>query len=97
MKKGGSSGNRCERRILKRRLLPRPRPRVSEVKRRQATNPHQVHGLPGILATRMGNGRIERDMNDHKNKHIRAAVEYALSRGWRLVLAGGHAHVWGTL
>ena len=36
-------------------------------------------------------------MNDHKNKHIRAAVEYALSRGWRLVLAGGHAHVWGTL
>ena len=40
---------------------------------------------------------MERNMNDHKNKHIRAAVEYALSRGWRLVLAGGHAHVWGTL
>ena len=27
-------------------------------------------------------------MNNHKNKHIRAAVDYALSRGWRLVLAG---------
>ena len=30
-------------------------------------------------------------MNNHKNKHIRAAVEYALEHGWRLVLAGpGH-------
>ena len=27
-------------------------------------------------------------MNDHKNKHIRAAVDYALEHGWRLVLAG---------
>lgn len=24
-------------------------------------------------------------MNSHKNKHIRAAVDYALSKGWRLV------------
>ena len=38
-----------------------------------------------------------REMNTHKNKHIRAAVDYALSRGWRLVLAGPQAHIWGTL
>ena len=36
-------------------------------------------------------------MNDHKNKHIRAAVDYALSKGWRLVLAGPRAHIWGKL
>lgn len=36
-------------------------------------------------------------MNDHKNKHIRAAVDYALAKGWRLEIAGGHAHVWGYL
>jgi hypothetical protein len=36
-------------------------------------------------------------MNDHKNKHIRAAVDYALSKGWRLVLAGPRTHIWGTL
>ena len=23
-------------------------------------------------------------MNDHPNKHIRAAVDYALQRGWRV-------------
>ena len=27
-------------------------------------------------------------MNNHKNKHIRAAVDYALEHGWRLVLGG---------
>ena len=37
------------------------------------------------------------EMNNHKNKHIRAAVDYAISRGWRLVLAGPRAHIWGTL
>jgi hypothetical protein len=36
-------------------------------------------------------------VNDHKNKHIRAAVDYALSKGWRLVPAGPRAHIWGTL
>lgn len=36
-------------------------------------------------------------MNNHKNKHIRAAIEYALSKGWRLELAGPSAHIWGTL
>jgi hypothetical protein len=36
-------------------------------------------------------------MNNHKNKHIRASVDYALERGWQLETAGGHAHVWGYL
>ena len=27
-------------------------------------------------------------MNNHKNKHIREAVDYALEQGWRLVIAG---------
>jgi hypothetical protein len=33
----------------------------------------------------------------HPNKHIQAAVEYAVAHGWRLHAAGGHAHVWGYL
>jgi hypothetical protein len=36
-------------------------------------------------------------MTDHPNKHIRAAIEYALRRGWRLRKAGGQSHIWGTL
>lgn len=36
-------------------------------------------------------------MNDHPNKHIRAAVDYALSKGWRLVKSGARAHAWGRL
>jgi hypothetical protein len=36
-------------------------------------------------------------MSDHKNKHIRAAVDYALERGWRFVPAGPRAHICGTL
>jgi hypothetical protein len=36
-------------------------------------------------------------MNNHKNKHIRAAVNYALERGWRLEVRGPHAHAWGVL
>jgi hypothetical protein len=36
-------------------------------------------------------------MNSHPNKHIRAAVDYALERGWRLREAGGSAHAWGML
>jgi hypothetical protein len=36
-------------------------------------------------------------MNDHPNKHIRAAVEYAISKGWRLVKSGPRAHAWGRL
>lgn len=36
-------------------------------------------------------------MNDHPNKHIREAVNYALEHGWRLLKAGPRAHVWGTL
>jgi hypothetical protein len=30
----------------------------------------------------------------HKNKHIEAAIEYALERGWRLETERGH---WGRL
>ena len=36
-------------------------------------------------------------MNDHPNKHIREAVDYALANGWRLVKAGARAHAWGRL
>ena len=36
-------------------------------------------------------------MNDHPNKHIREAVDYALDHGWRLRKAASRAHVWGLL
>ena len=36
-------------------------------------------------------------MNDHPNKHIREAVDYALDHGWRLRKAGPRAHIWGLL
>lgn len=36
-------------------------------------------------------------MNDHPNKEIRAAVDYALAHGWRLQQSGPRAHAWGTL
>ena len=36
-------------------------------------------------------------MNDHPNKHIRAAVDEAIRRGWRLVKSGPRAHAWGKL
>jgi hypothetical protein len=34
---------------------------------------------------------------DHPNKHIQAAIEYALRQGWTLQKAGPRAHVWGRL
>ena len=33
---------------------------------------------------------------DHPNKHIREAVQYALSSGWTLRKAGPRAHTWGV-
>lgn len=33
----------------------------------------------------------------HPNKHIEAAVAYALDRGWRYIEPGKSAHVWGKL
>ena len=36
-------------------------------------------------------------MANHPNKHIRAAIEYALEHGWALKKAGPRAHVWGRL
>ncbi|HEY0210189.1 hypothetical protein [Acerihabitans sp.] len=30
-------------------------------------------------------------MKDHPNKHIQAAIEYALSKGWRFRHSKGHA------
>jgi hypothetical protein len=36
-------------------------------------------------------------MADHPNKHIRAAVQYAIDQGWTLKKAGGKAHIWGRL
>ncbi len=43
--------------------------------------------LPGILDS----------MAEHPNKHIRAAIRYARSRGWTVEKAGARAHIWGTL
>jgi len=31
----------------------------------------------------------------HPNKHVQAAVDEAINRGWRLIKCGGH--VWGEL
>ncbi len=36
-------------------------------------------------------------MAKHPNKHIRAAIKYAESKGWVFVKAGSHAHIFGTL
>jgi hypothetical protein len=36
-------------------------------------------------------------MANHPNKHIRAAIKYAESKGWRVVKASAHAHIWGKL
>jgi hypothetical protein len=36
-------------------------------------------------------------MAEHPNKHIREAIKYALKKGWRLLKAGSHAHIWGQL
>ncbi|HTN74846.1 MAG TPA: hypothetical protein VL096_06350 [Pirellulaceae bacterium] len=36
-------------------------------------------------------------MNNHPNKEIRAAVDYAIEHGWRLIKSGPRAHVWGRL
>ena len=36
-------------------------------------------------------------MNDHPNKHIREAVDYALEHGWMLRKAGPRGHAWGRL
>lgn len=36
-------------------------------------------------------------MNDHPDKHIRAAIDYAIENGWVLKKSGPRAHVWGTL
>jgi hypothetical protein len=39
-------------------------------------------------------------MADHPNKHIkhiRAAVDYALGRGWTLRKSSSRAHLWGRL
>ncbi|NNJ26053.1 hypothetical protein [Alienimonas chondri] len=33
----------------------------------------------------------------HSNKHIREAIEYAVSRGWRLEKGGKSSHTWGKL
>ena len=36
-------------------------------------------------------------MKEHPDKHIRAAIEYALARGWLLSPAGHSAHCFGRL
>ncbi|MDR3234483.1 MAG: hypothetical protein LBT46_12615 [Planctomycetaceae bacterium] len=36
-------------------------------------------------------------MNNHPNKEIREAVDYALERRWRLRKGRGHSHPWGVL
>ena len=36
-------------------------------------------------------------MADHPNKHIRAAIGYAVKNGWMLKKANARAHIWGRL
>jgi len=36
-------------------------------------------------------------MANHPNKHIRAAIKYSKSQGWRVNKASGQAHIWGKL
>ena len=33
----------------------------------------------------------------HPNKHIRAAIEYAVARGWRVEKAPARSHAWGYI
>ena len=33
----------------------------------------------------------------HPNKHIRAAIQYALDHGWTFIKTGGRAHAFGRL
>jgi hypothetical protein len=36
-------------------------------------------------------------MAEQWNKHIRAAIEYAVAHGWTVRKSGPRAHVWGRL
>jgi hypothetical protein len=36
-------------------------------------------------------------MAKHPNKHIRAAIRHAETKGWRVSKAGPRAHIWGTI
>ncbi|MCY3767175.1 MAG: hypothetical protein OXH06_17280 [Gemmatimonadetes bacterium] len=36
-------------------------------------------------------------LSDHPNRHIRAAIAYALEHGWTFRKAGPRAHTWGRL
>lgn len=36
-------------------------------------------------------------MARHSNKHIQAAIEYALAAGWRFEKAGPRAHIFGRI
>jgi hypothetical protein len=38
-----------------------------------------------------------RSVAHHPNKHIRDAIEYAISQGWTLKKSGPRAHIWGRL
>jgi len=33
---------------------------------------------------------------EHPNRHIREAIEFALTRGWTLVKSAPRAHSWGA-
>ena len=53
--------------------------------------------LCGIVILDVAGCTHGEDMNDHPNKHIREAVDYALEHGWRLVKSGARSHAWGRL
>lgn len=36
-------------------------------------------------------------MKEHPDKHIRAAIDYALQRGWLFITSGKSAHCFGRL
>jgi hypothetical protein len=40
---------------------------------------------------------MDPEMAKHQNKHIREAIRYAESKGWRVTKASARAHIWGTI
>ena len=58
---------------------------------------HAVGGRAGGSEIREAGGVSLAPMNEHPNKHIRAAIEYALQHGWALQKSGPRAHTWGIL
>ena len=72
--------------------MPKKRSRKSSARQRQAAKRRkQERASAGSRSAKAAHNRVPR----HKNRFIRGAVKYAASKGWRVVLAPGHA--WGRI